>query len=606
MAYTFDQIFAADPSNPANVARNAAVTIFAPGDAGKTPLTLTTTEGDPLPNPVQVNANGFGSAFMHATLDRVAWAGGNFTGFFTAYEGMKNEAVAARDAANASATAAAASAALVGAPADTAIAAAINASGSATKTALSATYGPAAQAASTQVKDAILNHGMTRFAPHESAQFAAAGVNAIIARGRYSCTIQAIGDSTNSGQVRWPRELANEFADHFPNHTVWWQPWDDTLQKYIDPTVVQLGPLGERSVSFDGTAGRQYAVGASQNVAAITGDISVEAKLAPTSWANGASQIVAAQYRAGGNNRGWQFYLRSDGKLGFIWSEDGIATKLAESTVAVPYAAAAAGWIRVSHDVDTGGSANDVKFYTSTDGGAWTQLGTTITAAGVTSHYNTTTPFTIAHLGSDVGGNVGSGWLAGKMHIIRIRNGLQGHTILPELPEDWDAVDDGSNGTVFNGSPIIRMLIGAVGGTSSVYFNDTTRRVKLFAPNGQRLLFIGTGLNEGGQWSNFILNYFRTVLTDLQTIMPAVPIVMLGQNPTQATGTYTNDHWAAQQEHISALLLTLAATTRGVYGLDTFPAFTNRVTEVPDGQHPVGTGPVSQASRIFNAMFYPG
>lgn len=140
MAYTFDQIFAADPSNPANVARNAAVTIFAPGDAGKTPLTLTTTEGDPLPNPVQVNANGFGSAFMHATLDRVAWAGGNFTGFFTAYEGMKNEAVAARDAANASATAAAASAALVGAPADTAIAAAINASGSATKTALSATY----------------------------------------------------------------------------------------------------------------------------------------------------------------------------------------------------------------------------------------------------------------------------------------------------------------------------------------------------------------------------------------------------------------------------------------------------------------------------------
>ena len=413
-------------------------------------------------------------------------------------------------------------------------------------------------------------------------------MNAIIARGRYSCTIQAIGDSTNSGQVRWPRELANEFADHFPDHTVWWQPWDDAAQKYVDPTVVQLGPLGERSVSFDGTAGRQYAVGSAQNVAAITGDLGVEVKLAATTWANGGTgQVIAAQYRAGGNNRGWQFYLKSDGKPGFIWSEDGIATKLAECNTVVPYANGATGWLRVTHDVDTG-SGYDVKFYTSTDGNTWTQLGATISAAGVTSHYNTTTPFTIAHLGSDVGGNVGSNWFTGKIYVVRVRNGMQGHTILPELPEDWDAVDDGSNGTVFNGSPIIRMLIGAVGGTSSLYFNDTARRVKLFAPNGQRLLFIGTGLNEGGQWSNFILNYFRTVLTDLKT------------------GTYTNDFWAAQQEHISALLLTLAATTTGVYGLDTFPAFTDRTIEVPDGQHPVGTGPVEQAERIFNAMFYPG
>lgn len=140
MAYTFEQVFAADPSNPANVARNATVTIFAPGDVAQTPLTLTTPNGDPLTNPLQVNANGFGSAFMHATLDRVAWAGGNFTGFFTSYEGMKAEAVSARDAANASATAAATSASLVSAPADTAVQTLITTPGTATATALSATY----------------------------------------------------------------------------------------------------------------------------------------------------------------------------------------------------------------------------------------------------------------------------------------------------------------------------------------------------------------------------------------------------------------------------------------------------------------------------------
>lgn len=180
MAYTYEQVFAADPANPANIAQNAAITIFAPGDVTMTPLTITDPDGTPLPNPIPVNANGFGSAFAHATLDRVAWAGGGFTGFFTSYEGMKQVAVDAQAAAEAaaatagadaaavaeaaiagatdeataaaasaataatnaasSATAAANAAALVGAPADTAIAAAVNGSGTATKAALNATY----------------------------------------------------------------------------------------------------------------------------------------------------------------------------------------------------------------------------------------------------------------------------------------------------------------------------------------------------------------------------------------------------------------------------------------------------------------------------------
>jgi YD repeat-containing protein len=93
---TYEQVFAADPANPSNVAQNAAITIFAPGDVTMTPLTITDPDGQPLANPITVNANGFASAFAHATLDRVAWAGGGFTGFFTSYEGMKGEAVAAR------------------------------------------------------------------------------------------------------------------------------------------------------------------------------------------------------------------------------------------------------------------------------------------------------------------------------------------------------------------------------------------------------------------------------------------------------------------------------------------------------------------------------
>lgn len=106
MPYPYDQIFAGDPASPEKVASNGVVTIFAPADANRTPLTITTLDGLPLPNPIQVNDAGFGPAFLHATLDQVAWAGGGFSGLFVSYQGMKEVAVAAQLAAEEAAAAA--------------------------------------------------------------------------------------------------------------------------------------------------------------------------------------------------------------------------------------------------------------------------------------------------------------------------------------------------------------------------------------------------------------------------------------------------------------------------------------------------------------------
>ncbi|WP_315913573.1 glycerophosphodiester phosphodiesterase family protein [Arthrobacter sp. lap29] len=171
--YIFKQIFAADPANTSNVATNASILIFAPGDASMTPLIITdASTGLILANPTPTNANGFGSTFAHATLDQVAWEGGGFSGTFESYQGMKEEAVAARAAAQASAqsaetaaaeatatvtealagavgdaqaaaAAAAASAALVGAPADVITAALVGNPETATGRALIATIGQA-------------------------------------------------------------------------------------------------------------------------------------------------------------------------------------------------------------------------------------------------------------------------------------------------------------------------------------------------------------------------------------------------------------------------------------------------------------------------------
>lgn len=110
MAYTFDPIFAADPNNPANVAAGASVTIFDPADATMAAIAISDVTGSPLANPITVNANGFGPAFQHATLDRVGWVGGSFMGYLTSYEGMKEVAMAAADSADSAATDAAVSA----------------------------------------------------------------------------------------------------------------------------------------------------------------------------------------------------------------------------------------------------------------------------------------------------------------------------------------------------------------------------------------------------------------------------------------------------------------------------------------------------------------
>lgn len=161
MAYTYDPIFAADPSNAQNVAANAAIIIFDPADTGKAPIALTDVSGSPLPNPITVNRNGFGPAFT-STLDRVGWFGGGFTGFFTSYEGIKAAAVAAQTAAvNAAANAGAAATADVASrvaagefkgdkgadgsnvlPTDVAIKDAINNAASATRGALKSSFMP--------------------------------------------------------------------------------------------------------------------------------------------------------------------------------------------------------------------------------------------------------------------------------------------------------------------------------------------------------------------------------------------------------------------------------------------------------------------------------
>ncbi|MCO4256522.1 hypothetical protein [Pseudarthrobacter cellobiosi] len=127
--YPLDMQLVVDPLNPENVVRDGAVYLYDPSDeAGVSPIALKDPSGLPLPNPLVSNPFGFIPPSI-VTIPKVKWKSGAFEGFFFSYDGLRNEAIAARAAAEIAQAAAvtagadaaaAAQAALAGAVADAA------------------------------------------------------------------------------------------------------------------------------------------------------------------------------------------------------------------------------------------------------------------------------------------------------------------------------------------------------------------------------------------------------------------------------------------------------------------------------------------------------
>lgn len=104
--YPFDTqlVFAAD--NPGMIMTNASVTLYNPTDTALiTKLTLTDPNGLPLANPVAVSPAGFMPAFR-ASIPQVRWVSGAYSGYLNSYQGLLDLALAAQQAAQASALAA--------------------------------------------------------------------------------------------------------------------------------------------------------------------------------------------------------------------------------------------------------------------------------------------------------------------------------------------------------------------------------------------------------------------------------------------------------------------------------------------------------------------
>jgi hypothetical protein len=121
----------------------------------------------------------------------------------------------------------------------------------------------------------------------------------------------------------------------------------------------------------------------------ITGDIDIRVQVALDDWTPGAATAFVSKFDAAGQ-RSFELGITSTDFLRLSLSTDGTAEIGRTATAALTVIDGEPLWVRVTLDADNGASGHDVKFFTSSDGIAFTQLGSTVTTAGtLTLHSGT-------------------------------------------------------------------------------------------------------------------------------------------------------------------------------------------------------------------------
>jgi hypothetical protein len=125
------------------------------------------------------------------------------------------------------------------------------------------------------------------------------------------------------------------------------------------------------------------------------------------------------------------FELQISGTLLLYHSPDGSIIRSTSSTVSVGFTDGARHWVRVTRSASTG----DVKFYTSTDGQAWTQLGATVSTT-VEGLFDGTAQVQIGAFGGS-----GDSFGPGKIYYAELRNGIDGTVVTKFDPRRFSSTN---------------------------------------------------------------------------------------------------------------------------------------------------------------------
>lgn len=195
---------------------------------------------------------------------------------------------------------------------------------------------------------------------------------------------------------------------------------DSNDPKFLDHT-------GTNYVYLPGVAGNILSV-PDEAALDITGDIDLRAYVALDDWTPSTQQHLISKFD---NNttaeRAYELRITVNGEISIDFAiNGGNNSNIRTSTDAITIEDGAPLWVRATLDVDNGASGHDTNFYTSTDGTTWTQLGTTVTNAGVISIRDSGTEDVV--IGRRSTG--ATGIATGKFYRAQILDGIDGTTVL--------------------------------------------------------------------------------------------------------------------------------------------------------------------------------
>lgn len=176
--------------------------------------------------------------------------------------------------------------------------------------------------------------------------------------------------------------------------------------------------IGDDGLNLYGVA-NSYAYSLDASPLDITGDITLVAKITPLDWTPTANSVICGKW-TGMGSWSYLFVLETGGILRFNWTTDGNTINAAASTAATGFTDATTHWVAVTFDVDNGAAGRTARFWTSSDGVSWSQLGSAVTSATATSIFNSTARFEI---GSNSSG--AAAFLAGMVHRTQIYSGIR-------------------------------------------------------------------------------------------------------------------------------------------------------------------------------------
>lgn len=195
-----------------------------------------------------------------------------------------------------------------------------------------------------------------------------------------------------------------------------------------------------------GTSGN-YASAPDSVALSITGDLDVRVRVDLADWTPSAQQHLVTKWREIDNQRSYVLLFDQFQKMRLLWSTDGTSTTNQERVSAVVSQERAI-WLRATLDVDNGASGHDVRFYTSEDGVAWTQLGTTSTTAGITSIFDGAA---VLGIGASNTGSLGP--TTGYVYRAEVYSGIGG-TLVFDARFDQQAVGTTSFAEAANGATV--------------------------------------------------------------------------------------------------------------------------------------------------------